>query len=110
MFATHYHLLTDELKTNPQIANYNMACVVDEHQVSQTAHLSHTHTHTDRQTDRQTHTHTHTHHEGEEACKFAEIWKREGAVQKEGHRPFEQELLIELLHIGQLSKPCLQIS
>ena len=61
MFATHYHLLTDELKTNPQIANYNMACVVDEHQVSQTAHLSHTHTHTDRQTDRQTHTHTPTH-------------------------------------------------
>ncbi|EGD83460.1 hypothetical protein PTSG_04067 [Salpingoeca rosetta] len=32
MFATHYHLLTDELKTNPNVTNYNMACVVDDHQ------------------------------------------------------------------------------
>lgn len=30
LFATHYHLLTDEFETHAAVANYNMACVVDE--------------------------------------------------------------------------------
>lgn len=30
MFATHYHLLTDEFERHLEVGNYNMACVVDE--------------------------------------------------------------------------------
>eukprot|EP00055_Hartaetosiga_balthica_P004931 m.13709 g.13709 ORF g.13709 m.13709 type:complete len:1251 (+) comp4189_c0_seq1:110-3862(+) len=32
MFATHYHLLTDEMKRKSNVSNFNMACVVDENQ------------------------------------------------------------------------------
>lgn len=30
LFATHYHLLTDEFEGHEGVGNYNMACVVDE--------------------------------------------------------------------------------
>ncbi|EDQ85496.1 uncharacterized protein MONBRDRAFT_29248 [Monosiga brevicollis MX1] len=30
LFATHYHMLTEEFQPEPLVANFNMACIVDE--------------------------------------------------------------------------------